>query len=307
MSFQLDPEETVAAGVARSAREQLDRARAELGDGRRDRHTAIHEARKSCKRLRGLLRLARSGLGERVYRRENAALRDAARRLSALRDAEALLETYDKLSERFEGEIDRRRIAPVRRVLAAHRAELGKDDLEASIAGFRADLEAVRERLSSWPPAGDVEVLSSGLRRTYKRARRAMQAAYGAPSTERFHDWRKRVKYHRYHLELLAPLWPRQIEARRKEVKALGGRLGEEHDLAVLQATLATKDGSFGEDSALALFALAERRRGELRDLMRPLGQRLFAERPRSLARRFEVYWRAARIEAEGAGARKVA
>jgi len=293
--------------VARSAREQLDRALAELGDTKRDRHAAIHEARKCCKRLRGLLRLARSGLGDKLYRRENAAVRDAARRLSALRDAEALLETYDKLSERFADKIDRRRIAPVRRALAGRHAELAEADLEERIAAFCADLAAVRQRLPTWPPAGGFDVLSTGLRGTYERARKAMQAAYAAPSAERFHDWRKRVKYHRYHLELLAGMWPRQIGGRCKEVKALGGRLGDEHDLAVLQASLVAEPGSFGEDSARAVLALAERRRAELRAIMRPLGGRLFAERPRALARRFEAYWRAAQSEAEDGRGRKVA
>jgi CHAD domain-containing protein len=306
LSFRLGAEEGIAAGVARGAHAQLDRALAELGDQTRDRHAAIHEARKCCKRLRGLLRLVRSGLGDEIYRRENAALRDAARRLSAPRDAEALLETYDKLSDRFGDEIDRRRIVPVWRALAARHATLGEADLGAPIAAFCADLRAVRERVACWPPAEDFDVVSSGLKRTYRRARRAMRVAYDAPSGERFHDWRKRVKYHRYHLELLTELWPRQIEGRRKEVKALGGRLGDEHDLAVLQATLTTEDGDFGESSARTLLALAERRREELRAAMWPLGQRLFAERPKAFARRFEVYWRAAQ-SGTGDGALDVA
>ena len=122
-------------------------------------------------------------------------------------------------------------------------------------------------------------------------------------SGERFHDWRKRVKDHRYHLELLAGLWPRQIGSRRKEVKALGGMLGDEHDLWVLQARLA----SFADDGARVMIRSAEHRRAELRSAMRPLGQRVFAERPRALARRFEAYWRAARSEAAGDDALKVA
>lgn len=119
-------------------------------------------------------------------------------------------------------------------------------------------------------------------------------ASRGGCSGGRFHDWRKRVKDHRYHLELLAELWPRQIEGRRKEVKMLGGRLGDEHDLMVLQATLTTEDGEFGESSARTLLALAERRREELRAAIWPLGQPLFAERPRAFARRFEAYWQIA-------------
>jgi hypothetical protein len=58
----------------------------------------------------GLLRLARAGLREEVCQAESAHLRDAPRRLSDLREAEALLETYDKRGARFADE--RRLIAP---------------------------------------------------------------------------------------------------------------------------------------------------------------------------------------------------
>jgi CHAD domain-containing protein len=125
-----------------------------------------------------------------------------------------------------------------------------------------------------------------------------MQAAYDAPSSARFHDWRKRVKYHRYHLDLLHEIWPRQLKGRRKEVKALGTLLGDEHDLAVLQDVLAAEGGNL--DGAGALSDLAGRRRAELREEMRLLGARVFAERPKALARRYRCYWRAWR-SAEGA------
>ena len=129
-----------------------------------------------------------------------------------------------------------------------------------------------------------------------------MRSAYEAPDAEHFHDWRKRVKDHRYHLELLQDLWPKPLGSWRKEVKALGSMLGDEHDLAVLQATLRATDGSFGEDSARALLDLARRRQAELRAGMRPLGARLFAERQKPLARRYQAYWRAWQSEAATGG-----
>ena len=134
-----------------------------------------------------------------------------------------------------------------------------------------------------------------------------MAAAYDDSSGERFHDWRKRVKYHRYHLELLAPLWPRQLKGRRKEVKALGDLLGEEHDLVVLEATLAGGADGSGEAGVQLARELSTRRRAELRAAMRPLGQRLFAEPPKALARRFATYWQATRTEIEHGAARAAA
>jgi CHAD domain-containing protein len=301
LRYRLGPEEALAAGVRRIACEQLDLAVAGLDDPKLDRDAAIHEARKCCKRLRGLLRLARAGLGEEVYQAENARLRDAARELSDLRDAEALLETYDKLGARFADEVDRRRLAPVRRALLARRRRLAEGDeaLDGRVAEFRSELDAARARVASWRLAeGDFDVLAPGLKRAYGRGRKAMRAAYDAPSSERFHEWRKRVKYHRYHLDLLSELWPRPLKARRKEVKALGAMLGDEHDLAVLRATLAAEDESFADASTRALLGLATRRRAELRTAMRPLGDRIFAERPKALAARYGSYWRSWRSAA---------
>ena len=300
MSYRLHAQETVEDGLRRIAAEQLQRALSGFDGGALDRHAAVHEARKCCKRLRGLLRLARNGLGGKVYRAENASLRDAARRLSGLRDAEALIETYDELDAHFGGGIDRRSIAPVRRALTARRQRLADQDatFERRVSAFRADLEAALRRVPSWGLANDeFAALAAGLTRSYKRGRKAMATAYASPSPKRFHEWRKRVKYHRYHLELLQELWPRQLKARRSEVKRLGGMLGDDHDLAVLRAVLESESGSFGDESARMLIDLADRRRDTLRAGMLPLGHRVFAERPKALVSRYEAYWHAWRKE----------
>lgn len=166
MSYRLYGEESFENGFRRIAGEQL--RLAQSGFVELDRHTAVHEARKCCKRLRGLLRLARAGLGEDVYHAENISLRDAASRLSDLRDAEALLETYDKLDARFEGQLDRRTIAPVRRALMSRRQRLADDaTLERRVAAFRRDLQVAGERVSSWAlESSDFGALAAGLKPT---------------------------------------------------------------------------------------------------------------------------------------------
>jgi CHAD domain-containing protein len=296
-------------GLGRIAAEQLERALDGLDDPKVDRHEAIHEARKCGKRLRALLRLARAGLGDDVYRRENAAIRDAARRVSGLRDAEALLETYERLQARFTDEVDWRRLVGVRRALVARRKRLADDGaLPERIAAFGEALQAVRERLPSWPlDSTGFDDLAPGFKRSYQRGRKAMNAVAKAPSDGGFHEWRKRVKDHRYHLELLRDLWPAQIKARRAEVRALGELLGDEHDLSVLRSTLAAEGERFGDDAVLLLRELAARRQAELRARMWPPGARLFAERPKALVRRYGQYWQAWRSEADRAALDKAA
>src|SRR5690348_11632242 len=104
MPFHFKEGEAVARGVRRMTREQLRKVLADVlnykpgGDDE-----AVHAARKRFKKLRALLKAARSGLGERTYQRENAAFRDTARPLSEVRDARALGEALDKLAEHFPG------------------------------------------------------------------------------------------------------------------------------------------------------------------------------------------------------------
>ena len=66
-SFQKsDP--SLSAGVRRIARGQVEEAIAELDDPALEAGDAIHQVRKRCKKLRGLVRLVRPGLEAKVSR-----------------------------------------------------------------------------------------------------------------------------------------------------------------------------------------------------------------------------------------------
>ena len=69
-------DDDVEQAVRRIACEQIDRALAEIDDDGLDFARKVHQVRKRCKKLRGLVRLVRPALD--AYGRENAAFRDAA-------------------------------------------------------------------------------------------------------------------------------------------------------------------------------------------------------------------------------------
>src|ERR1700690_3624886 len=99
MAYRFENDETVREGFARCAREQLDHAIGELSDHlTKDPVEAVHSARKALKKERSLLRLVRGSMPAPQRRRENRALRDAARALSATRDAAAMIDTLDQLA-----------------------------------------------------------------------------------------------------------------------------------------------------------------------------------------------------------------
>jgi CHAD domain-containing protein len=303
VAYELDPTRPLDAELRRIAAGLTDHALAQIDDAEVAADEAVHEVRKDCKKVRGLLRLIRPAAPA-LYKRENAAFRDAAASLSVLRDAEAAIETYDALLEHFRDNIDADALAPLRQALEDHKAALasGAEALESQLERTRAALAAARERIPDWelPSDGgddaDWALIGPGLRKTYKRGSSALHDAYAEPGVEVFHEWRKRAKYLRYQLRLLRAAWPRLLKAMHREVKGLGDWLGDDHDLAVLEQVLRDADGlDPGNDPEQILLALAAQRSEQLRGEAYWLGQRLYAEKPKHLDHRMRRYWQAAR------------
>lgn len=283
MSDHIHLRASVAVEIKRIALEQIDRARAELADPELGCHAAIHQVRKRCKKLRGLLRLCREPIGKH-YRRENIRYRDAARGLSPLRDAGALIEAFDHLIGQNPGAFGTRAVAAARRKLEldADRQVVAEIDEGRELESFDRALAAGRRKVEVWAPK--VESLDdtlAGLRRNYTRGRRAMRAALANSSTGRFHEWRKRTKYHSYQLKLLENLWKPVLRAHRCEAARLGELLGDEHDLAVLEACL-SKDSPSGRSHGGILKLIASRREA-LRQEVAKSGPRVYVQKPREM------------------------
>ncbi|MGX6449440.1 CHAD domain-containing protein, partial [Patulibacter sp. S7RM1-6] len=266
MSFRLDLDRPVAETTRRVTQERLERVIDELA-GRRsdDPATAVHEARKDLKRTRSLVRLLRAGVPRKRYRRESAALREVARSLGASRDAAAMVETVDRLRERFAGRVPAATFERLRETLQA-RVPTGAEETSAAIE----ELRRIDARIAEG--ALDVDeraALVAGIARTYDRGRLAFRAADAEPTAELLHEWRKRVKDLWYQQELLGDAWPELLDVQAKEAKALSKVLGDDHDLSELDALLRAPDGPAAEtplDTDALLPLIAERRAELLAD-----------------------------------------
>jgi CHAD domain-containing protein len=293
MDYTLDPHEPVSAEVQRIVDSLVADGFTHLDAD--DPHEAVHEVRKRCKEVRATLRLVRGVLP--TYSDENAHYRDAARRLSHVRDAQALVETFDDHvapAVRSNDGLATDSLDAVRAALVDRRDTLAAaEDLDSRLAAVERDLLDGRDRVDALPVATDgFAAVAGGLRKSYRRGRDRMADAYADPSTEAFHEWRKRVKYHRYHCYLLRPVWEKPMKARRDQLKELSDLTGDEHDLAVFVETMDEED-LFDPETRGALKTIIGGRRAELRRAARPLGERLFVEEPDDLVDRFAGYWRA--------------
>lgn len=279
--------------VRRIADEQIGRALDEIADDALSFDERVHQVRKRCKKLRGLLRLVRSSFDD--YSDENKTFRDAARLLSGVRDVDTLIETFDELMEHYSEEIDRDGFASIRERLRRDVKEVRQDaETAVRMETFRRTMDKARERAAGWKLDDEgFDAVAGGLRKTYKRARKRMQAAWAEPSAEALHEWRKRVKYHWYHTRLLREINPEMMSPRETMADELSDLLGDHHDLAVLDERLMEAPEQFGPKTGLDAFrALLHRRKDQLEERAFELGRQILAERSKALARRLGGYWK---------------
>jgi CHAD domain-containing protein len=142
------------------------------------------------------------------------------------------------------------------------------------------------------------KAIGPGVKSTYRQGRRAYQTVVKDPSPENFHEWRKRVKDLWYHVRLLRPVWPEQIDAIAGELDMLGNNLGDDHDLVVLKQDVAERfTGRVGALELETLNGLIEERQRELRAAALAVGVRFYAEKPSAFCDRLGRYWKTWRRE----------
>jgi hypothetical protein len=293
MAYRIRRNKSIKESVRVIAGEQIERSIAEINDPQLDRHEAVHQARKRCKKLRALVRIVRPQFAD--YKRENAFFRDAARELSYLRDAQSVVACFDGLMKRHEGQVDSASFAAIRQELVDRRSQVAEDvaGLDARLGRFLEQMHEAHQRVAAWEiDDNGFSAVRGGLNKTYARGRKALLQAHADSTTDNFHEWRKRVKYHWYHERLLRQIWPAMMKVERRVGNELAGLLGDEHDLAVLQQTLDAEPERFGEErDRQELADLIKQSRAQLQSEAYQLGARIFAEQPDARAERFQRYW----------------
>lgn len=245
--------------------ELIVRARDILVDPETSAEKRVHEARKRFKETRALIRLIRKPLGEH-FAHENAWYRDAGRELAAARDADAVLAAMEKL------ELPALAKRRARKVLDADRAD--HPPLEPLIANVVDQLVVAHGRVGMWPELKDsFETIADGLLRTYRG---------GRSRPEDLHEWRKRVKEHWYHVQLLRHVWPEMMKPYAEVLSDFSHILGDHHDLHVLRERLADMP---------AVVKAIDARLSELEAEADKIGARVYAEKPDAWLARMRKYW----------------
>ncbi|WP_460759974.1 CHAD domain-containing protein [Lysobacter fragariae] len=191
-------EEHALAGDALEghALEELDAAIGHLAWRGGRRHEGVHQARKSLRRVRATLALGGERLGPGAGLVDRA-LRKLNRGLSRLRDAHALVETFDRLLKAGYDSRTTALLGRARRIAAARRAKVAaqfqRDD--ADLSRRRALLGVLRATLLALPwdavHAGQLEAATAHSRARLDAAR---ARACRSGRDEDWHAWRRRAR-----------------------------------------------------------------------------------------------------------------
>ena len=290
----LHPEYHIARALQHVALDILEDARTALNHRSKSDASVIHDYRKAQKRWRALLRLLGPFLGERGRQLRTEA-RDLARELAGPRDAQSALDALKDLMK----EQDAKDVLSSENVRAmTARLEKSKASKEARrlTAGRRERLSAALDRaataVTTWPIdkltfREIVDRMTAG----YGRARKLQPDDWTSAEPEALHALRQKVVAHRYHMELVEPLWPKLGRTWIDGAQRLRSRLGRCQDLTVLTAL--ARPRQILSPWRTQLLPLIERRKVCHVKSARRAARRLFAATPKKFRKQMEALWAA--------------
>jgi CHAD domain len=289
MAFRLRPGEPVSRGLRRLAKKELLSARDELRKTKPPHDEAIHEARKSIKKMRAVMELIASDHGRGLAGCEKR-VRRVNRTLSGLRDADAMLAVLVKLRNKYRRLFDEHSFARVRRRLSSHKqAAMKAAQDDGAWKTVDRELRKLRKKAKGWQPTHRrFGALRAGIHVTYRRGRKALARARKKQGAAEFHEWRKEMKALWYQLRLVERCSP----AIGKDVRVLHQAetwLGEDHNVAVLCEEL-SKEASLCDVASVR--RAADQYECELRQKAIASAARLYASRPGNYVRRISDAWK---------------
>lgn len=243
----------------------------------------IHDMRKTCKRLRALLRMLRPSISADGFRVLDGKIREFASQLAVLRDNKVMLDTLDQVGQHFAALLREETFAPV------HEALVEVTNRGAGQPAAALDLPALRARITDILTLAreldcrqiSEEKLLDGIVGSYRRGRRALARVEASPDTGHAHRLRRLAKYQYYQLQMLSAWNEAAIRPLERAFHKLEDTLGQEHDLAVLESMLTDRPQLCqGRVRRELLHALIESRRIAFMSQALQLARELYHAKP---------------------------
>jgi CHAD domain-containing protein len=241
---------------------------------------AVHESRKALRRARAVLSMVAGALPKSERRAVRAALQNARRSLSTVRDHAVAPETLGALTLGDDERETAKRVLDNAAEAIPALAEI-KQLLGEAAARAAAQAEALAAALPAVLPW---DVVAGGIEDVYREARRARREAKG--SRPWFHTWRRRSKELVYQLDFVSTHAGARTLAIRADVAEVTDRLGPAVDLLMLHDFVQTYAQGLPDDDIEQLRDEIDRQLEARMKDARKAGRDMFAPKPGKFSRR---------------------
>lgn len=302
MAYRLRPAEPFTAEIRSVVEDQLTRAMQALEHQPCGPHRAIHDARKRFKRARAVYRLIQPDVPE-FRDTENHRIRAAAQSLSVVRDADALIETLDHITDASASPEERAALATASRTLIERRDRIADQQqdlparIEAAAKTCRETIAALDGLVLDDYPRRTARCLSKAWKKQRRKAWSALSRCLRRPDAETFHELRKSGQTYCMHLALLREIWPSAMLTKQTQTRRLVKLLGREHDLSVLRNLVYSEPELFSDHEARAvILGVIVRHQQALRAEALDIAYRVFVDSPENEAALIAILWERAAV-----------
>jgi len=235
VSYSINLNKNVENQSHKVAFSQLKKSIQEIEDNSLSMDNKIHQLRKRCKKMRGLLRIIRPQLKDSsVYNAQNQYFKETAKQFSAIRDKKMLDDTFKKIVVKYN--LDENRYIQILKSIESMIVQ-SEISVQNHFATYRAEYENNKKNIKQYRlKKKNSKALDNGIKKGYKKAKKLKKKAYSTQSDKDFHQWRKWVKYHWYHMRLIKKNEKCVLGPRVKMSGMLADILGGEHDLSVFKS-----------------------------------------------------------------------
>lgn len=241
------------------------------------RHENIRQARRHLKKLRALLRLIRDQIPVGLFKKENRSFRDLGRYLAPIRDARVVVKTATLL----ENKVPKPGTALARAIAIFKQRDAALRTPDARSRRCLHLLELAHRRVETWPIENLTHRnLREGVRKTFRRGRKAFRKAMSEPKDEVLHNLRKRVKDLHYEVHILNSKGTFGTEKTCANLVRLDDALGDDHDLAVLTGHLRRPRFPMEKEELREILEEIRKRRSRLQKRALILAEKLYSKKP---------------------------
>jgi len=259
-----------------------------------DPHTAIHDIRKSFKRIRAVLKLIKPDIPIEVYRRENTLVRDLSRKFSKARNLHVFAEEFENIMAAGILKLPEETTEKVR----SHFKEKEKEavNLLVDLEIFRIvaiKTEEAKNRIA------EIDFSSLGPHTIYKGVgdvfswgQKQMTHTQQIPTDKNLHEMRKRIKALMYLVQLIKDVSPDFFTGFYEGLKSASLALGDDHNMAEMLSYIETMDNEIIPwDDKQKLQQYIKSQRQQIQVDVWPLIAKLYTGQADEFARRIKSYW----------------